>query len=350
MLIHPLDRHTTATTITHSTNPFLSSSLDDLSSLVPKYNRRPSLSANTTKNTNPFHYEPIPYNPFSSKDGAILDNQQEQGKEYRRPSHDQRNIHFNQQELKQQQAFEPQTNDIPKEFHKRRMSLDVFKVPFTLNKSRRATCAASDLKRMLTIKTSSVLVRRQQKKEDQGENDLSGTVGGHDNDGADEILKTSRYHPGEQFVDEHVHEQQQQQQFQDTQERYTLEDNGASYQYQHHDTQGCYNPFAQHHQHNNNNRAEHGDNKGIHPFDSVPAQQEDDQYLQQPLFQATNQPPAEQNAANRTCRRYSVFSDWSIEDCPRLLAMQQRQQQEQQREEQELLDRQYQVHTVSNMP
>ncbi|KAG0270898.1 hypothetical protein BGZ95_001380, partial [Linnemannia exigua] len=222
------------------------------------------------------------------------------------------------------------------------MSLDVFKVPFALNKTRRATCAASDLKRMLTIKTSSVLVRRQQKKEDQGGNDLSGTVGSHDNGGVDEILKTSRYHPDEQFVDDHVHEQQQQQQFQDIQERYSLDDNEDSYQYQHHGPQGPYTPFVQHHQHNNNSRAGHGHNMGIHPFDSVPAQQEADPYIQQPLFQATDRPPMEQKAANLTRRRYSVFSDWSIEDCPRLLAMQQLQQQEQQCEEQELLDRQYQ--------
>ncbi|KAF9100816.1 hypothetical protein BGX29_006241 [Mortierella sp. GBA35] len=69
------------------------------------------------------------------------------------------------------------------------MSLDLFKVPFNLNKNRRATCAASDLKRMLMAKTSSVLASRRQKKEDDG------------NDGAamtNEILKTSSYHPDEQ--------------------------------------------------------------------------------------------------------------------------------------------------------
>ncbi|KAF9125811.1 hypothetical protein BGW39_007121 [Mortierella sp. 14UC] len=240
-----------------------------------------------------------------------------------------------------QQATEPQINNNSKDLHKRRMSLDVFKAPFNLSKTRRATCAASDLKRMLTIKTPSALVRRYHGNEDHhGSNNVefSGTGGGGheggDGGSADEILKTSRYHPDDQFMDSHAHEYQQQQeqqkQFQDTREGYALNDDQDIYQYQHQAAEGPYNPFVQHH---HNIRAGHGHYMGIHPFDSAPAQQETDPYCQQQSFQSPSR-PEQQKPANPARRRCSVFSDWSIEDCPRLLAMQQRQQQEQQREEQ----------------
>ncbi|KAF9903199.1 hypothetical protein EC991_004065 [Linnemannia zychae] len=262
--------------------------------------------------------------------------------EYQYPSHDQHNVYPNQQ---QQQAFEPQSNNVTKDFHRRRMSLDVFKVPFNLNKTRRATCAASDIKRMLTIKTPSALVRHHQKKESRhGSNnvELSGAGGGGHEGGsggggnADEILKTSRYHPDEQFMDGHIYERQLQlqQQFQGGQEGYTLDDSQDSYQCQSYAAEESYNPFEQHRY---DNHAGNGHDLGVHPFDSVPAQHDTNPYCPQPSFQAPSQ-PEQQKPANLSRRRYSVFSDWSIEDCPRLLAMQQRLQQEQQHESQEYQD------------
>ncbi|KAG9069122.1 hypothetical protein KI688_010017 [Linnemannia hyalina] len=222
------------------------------------------------------------------------------------------------------------------------MSLDVFKVPFNLNKSRRATCAASDLKRMLTIKTSSVLVRRQQKKADDQSDGSNNGVNNHDGP-VDEILKTSRYHPDEQVMDRQGDDDGQQYQnfAQDGQamedeDSYRYQHQHAHHQYSNDAAEESFNPFVQHH----NNHKGHGQDIAAHPFDSAP-DQDTDPYRQP--FQATDRPINidEKKSTNMTRRRYSVFSDWSIEDCPRLLAMQQRQQQ-QQREEQEQLDRLYQ--------
>ncbi|KAG0218125.1 hypothetical protein BGX33_008509 [Mortierella sp. NVP41] len=84
----------------------------------------------------------------------------------------------------------------------------------------------------------------------------------------------------------------------------------------------------------------------VHPFDSAPAQET--QPYHQP-FQATVCPNTDEKPSSptRTRRRHSVFSDFSIENCPLLLAMQQRQQQ--QREEQEQLDGHYQALSASQM-
>ncbi|KAG0295490.1 hypothetical protein BGZ96_011564 [Linnemannia gamsii] len=146
------------------------------------------------------------------------------------------------------------------------MSLDVFKVPFNLSKSRRASCAASDLKRMLTIKTSSALNKRQQKRAEDHIRDDSDVPGlnraPEDDDGADEILKTSRYLPDEQ-VEAYQREEDGGQQYQDVQEGHAAMKGGEGYQYQHQDghhqynndiVEESYNPFVQHH----NNRAGQG--------------------------------------------------------------------------------------------
>jgi hypothetical protein len=340
--IHPLGPH--ATTTLRSTNPFLSSSLDDLSTLVSKHSQYapPFATSNDDEKNNPFYYEPNTCNPFFSQGGANIGENHQQ-EEYQYPSHDQHNIYPNQQQ--QQYTLKLQTNSNPKDLHKRKMSVDVFKAPFNLNKARRATCTASDLKRMLTIKTPSALIRRYHKKEDHHGRDNSELVGAgggsHDysNGNADEILKTSKYHPEEQFMDNHPNEDQQQprQHSHNAQEGYSLDNSKESYQYQHQATEESYNPFVQNH---NGNHAGHEHGMEIHPFDSAPDQQGTDPYHQQPSFQAPSQ-PEERKPASPTRRRYSVFSDWSIEDCPRLLAMQQRQQREQQYGEQE-----YQVHSA----
>lgn len=329
---HPLDRlHSPLTpTSSSSTNPFLSSSLDNLSTLITKnghYHQQP-LSANFN-NINPFLYESISYNPFASQNTAPIDHQEQH--DYRFASRDQYN---------DQQHQQPQTNtNNTKDLHRRRMSLDVFKVPFNLNKSCRATCAASDLKRMLTIKTSSVLVRRQQKKADDRSDSSNNGANNHDST-ADEILKTSRYHPDEQVVDHQGDDDgQQYQDFARSGDRdsYRNQHQPAHYQYSNDAVEEFFNPFVQPH----NNHRGHVQDMAVHPFDSAPDRDSDPHH--QP-FQATDRPSNidEKNATNLTHRRYSVFSDWSIEDCPRLLAMQQRQQQ-QQREEQERLDRLTQV-------
>lgn len=338
--IHPLDRlHSPLTPISSSsTNPFLSSSLDDLNTLVNKHSHRhhqqQPLSANCS-NANPFLYEPISYNPFTPQNTTPIDHQVQQA--YRFSSHEQ-------YDDQQQQQAQTNTNNT-KDLHRRRMSLDVFKVPFNLNRSRRATCAASDLKRMLTIKTSSVLVRRQQKKAGDQSGGSNNVVNNHDGGAVDEILKTSRYHPDEQVVDHQGNDDGQQYndsaqdgQAMEDEDSYRYQHQHAHYQYSNDAVEESFNPFVQH----QNNHSGRGHNMAVHPFDSAP-DLDTDPYQQS--FQATDRPSNidEKTPTNLTRRRYSVFSDWSIEDCPRLLAMQQRQQQ-QQREEQERLDRLYQVH------
>ncbi|KAF8929542.1 hypothetical protein BGZ47_001004 [Haplosporangium gracile] len=223
------------------------------------------------------------------------------------------------------------------------MSLDVFKVHFNLNKNRRTTCTASDLKRMLTIKTSSGLARRQWKKVE----DHSGSDNNRANNhvgSADEILKSSRYHPDEQVVD--YQRDNDGQQYQDAVEEGHAMEGENNYRYQHQQeyqqhngymVDESYNPFVQ----LPNNRAGHDQDLGVHPFDSAP-EQKAEPYHQS--FQTTDRPSNtdEKKSTDLTRRRNNVFSDWPIENCPRLLAMQQRQQQ-QQLEEQEQLDRQYQT-------
>jgi hypothetical protein len=365
--IHPLDRHrhhspATSTPSSSSTNPFLSSSLDDLSTLIPKHSQyryhqqQQPLSADITNNSkpNPFLYDTRAYNPFSSQDATPVDHchQQQQQQAYRYPFREQ---HDDSHLDPTQQQSQPNTtnNNQAKDLHKRRMSLDVFKVPFNLNKGRRATCAASDLKRMLTIKTSTALSKRQQKKVEDyvgGDSDVSElNRAQHDGGDADEILKTSKYLPDEQVVD-YQGEDDGGQQYQDVQEGHAAIEDKDGYQDRHqqgrhqnkHDAveEESYNPFVQHH----NNRTGQGqEGMTLHPFDSAPEQNDAGQNHQH--FQATSRPSDTdgQNPTSLTRRRYSVFSDWSIEDCPRLLAMQQRQQQ-QQREEQEQLEQQNQVH------
>lgn len=211
---------------------------------------------------------------------------------------------------------------------------------------------------MLAIKTSSALNKRQQKRmEDHngGDNDVPGLNRAREDDGGgDEILKTSRYLPDEQVMG-YKREDDGGQQYQEVQGSHAAIEGEDGYQYQHQDghhqykndtVQESYNPFVQHH----NNRTGQGqEDMAIHPFDSAPEQNDANQYHQP--FQATNGPSDTdgEKSTSLTRRRYSVFSDWSIEDCPRLLAMQQRQQQQQQREEQEQLDVRYHVHIMREL-
>ncbi|CAO3563531.1 unnamed protein product [Mortierella alpina] len=113
------------------------------------------------------------------------------------------------QQLRQQRLLE--NDDPPEHDHSRRLSLDLFKAPFNWSRRRRATCAASDLRRVLTFRPQVVVMDSAEPGHShisEVENfpssckDPSSDHGTHISYDNNEILKSSKYHPDEDPQDE----------------------------------------------------------------------------------------------------------------------------------------------------
>ncbi|KAF9438315.1 hypothetical protein BGZ76_008703 [Entomortierella beljakovae] len=289
-----------------STNPFLSSSCDDMKKstiykteefiadhytqvLEHKHTRTQSNTTTTSiTNTNPFLFE------------------------------DDTNPHFTQ--IQQDGNYNAQ-NDTPCRNEKykthsrpggsRRMSLDLFKAPFGWHRRRRATCALADLDKMSTIAQSCDQVQEILRSNFTNINQSSEDTNYNDNTEDDTILKSSRYHPEEED------------QLDDTHYSHAAEHQLSDHGYENSESQKeSFNPFL-----NSDSKSDVPTFAGAHPADinNYMAGRLDQQ--QQMTFQDGGE------KGSRNWRRR--HSDFSVDDCPRLLALQRQQQQEQQQQQQQ---------------
>ncbi|KAG0220835.1 hypothetical protein B0O80DRAFT_497462 [Mortierella sp. GBAus27b] len=328
--IHPSHpaalHHTTFTSKSSRTNPFLSSSFDDLRS--PSYtfvrydNERlssdyaPSNSA--IKLTNPFTSDNPVYPADTWTDTLPEASRKNAGAKISDDSSEPGSQHI--QKTKSHHRQESQEHET------RRLSLDLFKAPFGWHRRRRATCASSDLRRMVKYEQGSKFDKRASignVKRDWDEysqhpprvsNELKRNV----------ILKSSRYHPEEQEPVDQRSDVNEDPQVNDEPIERTTGQRPPSF-----------NPFL----------VPESDSESIpealpepnHPRDSRPdilwRTCVSGRGSQRQSWTADDsRDPA---VTDPVRRRHSILSDWSIEDCPRLMAFQKQQQLEQEKREQE---------------
>ncbi|KAF9355752.1 hypothetical protein BGX26_006191 [Mortierella sp. AD094] len=263
------------------TNPFLSSSCEDLKKKTPVHlaegsydhyaikqkhiHTRTSSNATATSNTtNPFLYEPTTFTTNLMVDAGHPDQCEDHTDEDYQDEGDFVSNRRGSQKYK--------THSRPG--GSRRLSLDLFKTPFGWHRRRRATCASPDMKRTPIINQS--LDRTEEILRSSFTNLIQPSEDALSKTDDDMILKSSRYHPEEDEV----------------------RDN----QYKHDEEQ-----------------AHRDSNPELAPFTGAyPAEPSEDYALGRQDDESSTKFPER--------RRHSVFSDWSIEDCPRLLAFQKKQQ------------------------
>ncbi|KAG0250798.1 hypothetical protein BG011_008078 [Mortierella polycephala] len=327
--IHPFTRHSNpllpdsdhpvaSPTKPTSTNPFLDTLHGDDSETQPLTRQE---YINTTlqisPTTNPFLSDTSTYSSASfihenTKDSEYWKDNVEENKAAQQGKNIKDRIHKlyqqysplnNQQYLPHHRPRRPSDDQIgAAHSHSRRMSLDLFKAPFAWNRQRHATCTASDPKRTPTQGMPSF--GKQQHNEDTGNYTARDwhTESDSGNTSSDEILKSSRYYPQEE--EQIYYSGQQQDSNQDQNQDQNSETDLLS------GTQAGEN------------------NTHAPPLPSTTTEYGPLEYRRD--LQATAPTCDETEAIDRSRRRHSVFSDWSIEDCPRLLALQKKQLQAEQ--------------------
>ncbi|KAF9181617.1 hypothetical protein BGZ51_005284 [Haplosporangium sp. Z 767] len=318
---HPLASPTRFT----STNPFLDALHGDDSETQPpaKQEYINQITPQISPTTNPFLSDTSTYShaafipEYTDKSGHWKDNVEEnkaaqQKKNIKDRIHklyQQYSLHNNQQHLPHHRPRRPSGDHMGAVHnHSRRMSLDLFKIPFAWNRQRRVTCTASDLKRTITQGMPSF--EKQQRNGIHTARDSEyifpypHTESDGGNTSSDEILKSSRYYPQEE---EQIHySDQQQENSQDLNQDQNSEP-GLLFSAQ----AGFYDEYATH----------------VPPLTSTTTERGPLEYIQD--LQAMAPTCDETETLGRSSRRHSVFSD-SIEDCPRLLALQRKQLQAEQ--------------------
>ncbi|KAF8933024.1 hypothetical protein BGZ58_006633 [Dissophora ornata] len=202
-----------------------------------------------------------------------------------------------------------------REGRSRRLSLNLFKAPFGWHRRRRATCA-SDLKRMTMIdqdiptdeEISGNTFKFTNSKEQYPQNI-------EEQNDADVILKSSRYSVEEYNENEEDHNEEGQ--------NHQLTQQHANQQRE------SFNPFF-----SSESASEHPNLEASHYEESTPEYEQHE--LDKRDFRQSWAAPDTVEIVDTTStarRRHSVFSDWSIEDCPRLMAFQKKQLEEEEEEE-----------------
>ncbi|KAG0312117.1 hypothetical protein BGZ99_009712 [Dissophora globulifera] len=191
----------------------------------------------------------------------------------------------------------------------RRLSLDLFKAPFAWNRRRRATCASSDLKRMMKMDQSIIQNEEVARSTFRFPSNSDITVlspqdgsnyHGQDEDGVGVILKSCRYEPEEQG-DSDVQDH----------DAYLERD-------QKRERPASFNPFL-----SSDSTDSMTDRDAKHDERADQGHGPNKKDLRQTWAAPEGVETLTTNTPGR--RRHSVFSDWSIEDCPRLLAFQNQQ-------------------------
>ncbi|KAG0305035.1 hypothetical protein BGZ98_004663 [Dissophora globulifera] len=191
----------------------------------------------------------------------------------------------------------------------RRLSLDLFKAPFAWNRRRRATCASSDLKRMMKMDQSIIQNEEVARSTFRFPSNSDVPVlslqdgsnyHGQDEDGVGVILKSCRYEPEEQGdsdMQDHV--------------AYLERDRKR-------ERPASFNPFL-----SSDSTDSMTDRDAKHDERADQGHVPNKKDLRQTWAAPEGVETLTTNTPGR--RRHSVFSDWSIEDCPRLLAFQNQQ-------------------------
>ncbi|KAF9112533.1 hypothetical protein BGX27_003212 [Mortierella sp. AM989] len=305
-----------------ATNPFLSSSFDDLKNnpaysaeelqkdgyAIKHRHARTSSDAMTTSNaTNPFLYEPTTYITNPMVDACRPDQWENYANE----------DSYDEYSANKRGSQKYKTHSRPG--GSRRLSLDVFRAQFGWHRRRRATCTSPDLKRMPIFNQSHDRTEEIISSFTNLNQPLEGAVRGTNDE---MILKSSRYYPGE---------------------------DGAKSNQQHNEEQ----TFTESRQRSLNPFLNSDSNLELTSFAEAHPEESSERYTTGQQHQPQSSTAHENNANLLERRRHSVFSDWSIEDCPRLLAFQKKQQelqeQQEKQEKQEQKSRQQQVFSASRM-
>ncbi|KAI7830622.1 hypothetical protein BC939DRAFT_438558 [Gamsiella multidivaricata] len=318
----------TTTAATKPTNPSLNSPFDDLPTNVG--NTRPfddrcntssphaTIPSRDNFTTNPFLFKPTTANTTDSEAGRS--HQWDNFTTVERANHTD-NIDRYKFQSKQERT--------------RRLSLDLLKVPFGWHRRHRATSASSALKQLTksgphhspqheeilkSSRDTDLHPEQQQSILDPVEDPL----------GERAILRSARYRPEE--VDDDEEEEYEEDEQEDIKE--PSFDRGQPMLVERQE-QHSFNPFF---------HAFKSDPKVGNTVDLCDDDDDDDEgsrqgwaadrqgYRQSWAASCTGGAP---QPSQQSCRRHSVFSDWSIEDYPRLLAFQKKQQESEEREQEE---------------